>query len=543
MTGSPPLTRLAIVPALVFLCEVPVSHPAHGGSTAESTAARQDADAARLGDLGYKQELRRSLGVLGNISMGFAVVSPVVALYAVSQVGTMIAGPAWVWALPIVLLGQCLVVNVYSELASQWPLAGGPYQWGRRLIGPAFGWMGGWVWQFAVMFGNTTVAYLAAPWVFALIGVAPSPGGMVATAVGILLGCSLVNAYGINALRWFVSMGIVAEAIASVLVGFSLLLFFRKHPFSLFTHTLGAEQLSGGSTFAAFVAVVAVAGWAFIGFDACVSTAEETKDAGRQVPRAMWWALLSVGTVVILNAMAVALSHPDPARIVAGEDIDPVTTAVTTSFGAWSDKPFVAVVLVGFLACAMASQGGAARGLYSLARDGAFPVSGQVRKVNARQAPIGGLIASTLVSSVALLLGMNATAIGSLIAFGTAATFVPFFLTSLAALIARLRVTWRPSGHIRQGRKGTVVNVLATLWTGFEVVNVCWPRAVMAPPGAPWYQIWAGVLGTGVVLGTGLLYLIVKRPHERIPDEQGKAAGTSADTSADGSPAWAAEPS
>jgi amino acid transporter len=40
---------------------------------------------------------------------------------------------------------------------------------------------------------------------------------------------------------------------------------------------------------------VTVAGRAFIGFDAYVSTAEEMKDAGRQVPRAMWWALLSVG--------------------------------------------------------------------------------------------------------------------------------------------------------------------------------------------------------------------------------------------------------
>jgi amino acid transporter len=104
-----------------------------------------------------------------------------------------------------------------------------------------------------------------------------------------MLLCALVNVYGITILRAFVSLGIAAEAVASVLVGLALLLFFREHPFSLFTHTLGAEQLSGGSTVKAFLAVVAVAGWAFIGFDACVSTAEETKDAGRQVPRAMWW--------------------------------------------------------------------------------------------------------------------------------------------------------------------------------------------------------------------------------------------------------------
>ncbi|MGP3982773.1 APC family permease [Streptomyces sp. KR80] len=492
-----------------------VNEPSPSGIAAETP---QDSDAARLRDLGYQQELRRSLSVLGNISMGFAVVSPVVALYAVAMVGTTIAGPAWIWALPLALLGQCLVVTVYSELTSQWPLAGGPYQWGRRLLSPSFGWLGGWVWQFSVMFGNTTVAYLAAPWVFALFGATPTPGAMVAVSVAVLLGCMLINAYGIKILSWFVSLGIAAEAIASVLVGFALLLFFREHGFALFTETLGAEALSGGSTTMAFLAALAVAGWAFIGFDACVSTAEETKDAGRQVPRAMWWALLSVGVVVILNAMAVALAHPDPESVVLGEDIDPVTTAVVHSFGSWSDKPFVAVVLVGFLACAMASQGGAARGLYSLARDGVFPFSRQVRKVNKRRAPIGGLIASTLVSSSALLLGLNATAIGSLIAFGTAATFLPFFLVSLAALIARLRGSWVPNGHVRLGRKGTFLNVLAVLWTGFEVVNVCWPRAILAPPGAPWYQVWAGLIGTGVVLATGLLYLVAKRPQDKLRD-------------------------
>ncbi len=445
--------------------------------------------------------------------MGFAVVSPVVGLYAVSQVGMSLAGGAWVWALPLCLLGQVLVVCVYSELASQWPLAGGAYQWSRRLAGPAFAWMTGWLWQFAIMFANTTVAYLASPWFFALFGLTPTPAQLVLVSAGFMLFCTLVNAYGINLLRWFVSLGIAAEALASVVVGLALLLFFREHGFALLTDTLDAPATAGVSTGAAFLAVLAVGGWAFIGFDACVSTAEETRDASRQVPRAMWWALLSVGTVVILNAVSVALAHPDPAAVVAGTDLDPVTTAVTTGFGDWSAKPFVVVVLVSFTACLMASQGGAARGLYSLARDGVFPFSAQVRKVNRHRAPIGGLVAATLVSCAALPLGLESTAIGSLITFGTAATFLPFFLLCLAALTARLRGTWRPAGQVSYGRAGTALNAAAVLWTGLEVVNICWPRTVLAPPGAPWYQVWAALLGVGLVLLSGAGYLLVRRPQ------------------------------
>ncbi|MBF9071252.1 APC family permease [Streptacidiphilus fuscans] len=480
----------------------------------EQDPVQQDSD--RLEALGYRQELRRSLNVLGNISMGFAVVSPVVGLYAAAQVGMSVAGTAWVWALPLCLLGQCLVVCVYSELASQWPLAGGAYQWSRRLASPAFAWLSGWMWQFAVMFGNTTVAYLASPWLFALFGAVPTPTEQVLASVGFMLFCTLVNAYGINFLRWFVSLGIAAEAVASVLVGLTLLLVFRQHGFSLLTNFLGAPKGLGVSNLDGFLAAVAVAGWAFIGFDACVSTAEETKDAARQVPKAMWWSLLSVGLVVILNAISVELAHPDPAEVVAGKDLDPVTTAVTHAFGGWADKPFVLVVLVSFTACLMASQGGAARGLYSLARDDVFPFAKHVRRVNRHKAPIGGLVAATVISCAALPLGLSTSAMGSLITFGSAATFVPFFLLTVVALVARVRRTWAPSGVVRYGRLGTPLNALAVLWTGFEVVNICWPRAILAPVGAPWYQVWAALLGVGVVCAAGLAYLAVRKPHLRM---------------------------
>ncbi len=477
-------------------------------------------DADRLAALGYRQELRRSLSVLGNISLGFAVVSPVVGLYAAVQVGMGVAGGAWVWALPLCLLGQCLVVAVYAELASQWPLAGGAYQWSKRLTGPAVAWLSGWMWQFAVMFGNTTVAYLASPWLFALAGATPTPTEQVLVSVGFILLCTLVNAYGINSLRRFVGLGIAAEVVASVLVGLALLLFFRRHGLGLFTDFLDAPAGLGISDTGALLAAVAVAGWAFIGFDACVSTAEETKDAARQVPRAMWWSLLGVGLVVVLNAVAVGLAHPDPADVVHGKDLDPVTTAVTHAFGGWADKPFVLVVLISFTACLMASQGGAARGLYSLARDDVFPFSRHVRKVNRHRAPIGGLVAASVISCAALPLGLSTSAIGSLITFGSAATFVPFFLLTLVALTARLRGTWKPSGAFGLGRLGTPLNVLAVLWTGFELVNICWPRAVLAPAGAPWYQIWAAPLGVGVVTLTGLAYLLARRPDRRMGSAQ-----------------------
>src|SRR5262245_37822354 len=104
-----------------------------------------DHDAEELEELGYHQELRRGLGVLGNIAVGCATISPVVGLYAVVLVGILVAGPIWVWALPVALAGNLLLVSVYSELSSQFPSSGGAYQWTRRLVGPAYAWTTGWL--------------------------------------------------------------------------------------------------------------------------------------------------------------------------------------------------------------------------------------------------------------------------------------------------------------------------------------------------------------------------------------------------------------
>ncbi|MGM9443543.1 hypothetical protein ACTAF0_25255 [Streptomyces murinus] len=63
--------------------------------------------------------------------------------------------------------------------------------------------------------------------------------------------------------------------------------------------------------------------------------------------------------------------------------------------------------------------------------------------------------------------------------------FVSLFLLTLVALTARRRRTWKPAGSVGYGRLGTPLNPLAVLWTGFELVNSCRPRNILAPAGAP----------------------------------------------------------
>jgi amino acid transporter len=209
---------------------------------------------------------------------------------------------------------------------------------------------------------------------------------------------------------------------------------------------------------------------------------------------------------VILNAVAAGLAHPDPALIASGDDLDPIATAVVSSFGSWSAKPFAAVVLVAFLACGMAAQSLTARTMYSIARDGVLPGSRYLRRVDSRSVPVVATAVTGVIAALGLLLGLHSAAVGTLIAFGTAAIYVSFLLTAVAALVARLRGTWG------SGRARLAINVAAVAWLAFETVNIAWPRESIAPPNAPVYQVWAAPMLLAAITAIGLAYLLLARP-------------------------------
>jgi hypothetical protein len=64
---------------------------------------------------------------------------------------------------------------------------------------------------------------------------------------------------------------------------------------------------------------------------------------------------------------------------------------------------------------------------------------------------------------------------------------------------------------------------LAVAWLAFETVNIAWPRASLAPAGAPFYQIWAAPLVLALIGVSGLVYLLVARPHEKLEQSAPRA--------------------
>lgn len=388
---------------------------------------------------GYRQELERGLSLWSSFSVGFATISPVVGIYSVMSLGAMSMGPSWVWVVPLCLLLQFGVALVYAELSSQFPLAGGCYQWVRRLVGDRLAWFTGFLYLASALASLTTVAYLGGFWLGLLAtGAPPSANGQVLCGALLLALGLAVNLLGINPLKYFVNAGIVAEAIASIGIGVLLLLFFRNHPLDLLFSGPGGTGDADGAYLDGVLTALAVGGWAFLGFDACSQISEETTDARVSTPRAILRSMLVVGFTVTLTAFAVTLSYQDIGAVVSGQVVDPVTPAVVDAFGAWAERPFVAVVLIAFVACVVSVQTYIGRAIFGMARDAILPGSALLRRVDRRKVPMAAMVCSTLLASLGLALGLNATAVGTLIAFGSGGFFVVFLIVAACALWARL---------------------------------------------------------------------------------------------------------
>src|SRR5437588_13039114 len=110
-----------------------------------ASGSQEAADAHDLGGFGYKQELRRVLGVYSSFAVAFSYISPSTGIFTLfAPIGLAIAGPFFFWSWPLVALGQFIIALNFAEVSSHFPVAGSVYQWTKYLSNRASSWMTGW---------------------------------------------------------------------------------------------------------------------------------------------------------------------------------------------------------------------------------------------------------------------------------------------------------------------------------------------------------------------------------------------------------------
>lgn len=481
--------------------------------TSLTTNELHNEDDAHLASLGYKSDFKRDMSLWGNFSLGFTYLSPVVGIYSLFAFALASGGPPMIWAIVIAGGGQLLVALVFGEVVAQFPVSGGVYPWARRLWGRKWAWMTGWVYMIALIVTIASVTYGAGPFVAMLLGIKPSTNVTIVCALVLIGIVTLINLGGTKLLAKIAFFGFTAELCGAIAVGGWLLLTERHHGLGVLFDSVGTK--GSGSYLPAFFAAALIGLYLFYGFEACGDVAEEVKNPGVQIPKAMRMTIYIGGVASMLITLALILAVPDFGAVISGADPDPVSTVFRDAFGAIGFKVVMFVVLISFFSCALSLQAAASRLVYSYARDDMMPGSNLFKKFSPHRhvPPFALILAATVPALIIIGSKISENALTKIISFAALGIYLAFMMVVLAALRARLR-GWKPSGKFTLGKWGLAVNIAAITYQVLAAVNMAWPRT----PDVAWYDNWIVLLSATIVLGIGLAYMITGKPYTRRAD-------------------------
>jgi urea carboxylase system permease len=508
-------------------------------AAAAEPQAQDTADARDLAGFGYRQELKRILGVYSSFAVAFSYISPSTGIFTLYALGLGLAGGFFFWSWPIVILGQFLVALNFAEVSSHFPVAGSVYQWSKYLANRHYSWFNGWIYLFAGILTVTavdlTVPIVLVPFLNGL-GLNIPSGFWTPIVVGllVLLSTTLLNIYGVRLVAIVNNTGVVFEILGMVVFALILLVFFHHQSPSILTDTryLGSGF---GNASGVFLAAMFMSLFVVYGFDTASTLAEETKNPRKEAPKAVLASLTGafiIGTVFLLATILAIPGNADKfiTGTAAGTKVPPVDI-ITGNFGAGSfgAELYLFIVFAAVYVCCLAIQTSTIRLAFGMARDGKLPLGRIYNGVSpSLHTPIGTCIVIGLLSAIPIFYaGAGTVAIAA-----TCMIYLSYFMGNLAILVARSK-GWPKSGApFKLGSWGTIVNVLALLWGGGMLVNFLWPR-----PGTiinPSVKELAGLSGVpligdvpiveaaiGAVLIVGVIYYLVaqvNKPARPLPE-------------------------
>jgi amino acid transporter len=514
-------------------------------STPEVPAVFQDED-ARLQSLGYKPQLNRVLGLFANFSVAFTYLSPMVGIYSLFALGLGTGGPAYLWLMVIPVIGMLFVALVFGELASHYPVAGALYQYSKFSVGPGYGWFVGWFYGIALLVTVAAVDTGVVGYVTSLsnnwfsTSLDPTNHATILVITLVLLGIqTALNITGAKVMGRVAQFGVYVEIIGTLGIAIILAISGFHHGLSFLFSSQGVTQVGtnplgldfGGHwlTGAALIAVLAHV-YIFYGFESAGDIAEETKDAGRQVPRAMRLALIWGGIASFILVASLLLAIPAGPDGVANS-VKGGVPFILSELPSWLQDSLLLLIIFAFFSCGTSVQGAGSRLAFSYARDGAIPGAGWISRVNARfKTPVNALLAGAGVTILFILLVFpspshdvkigfitypaNVNALVSLVSFGVSGIYLSFLLTVIGSMIARSR-GWIPEGRFRLGRWAWAVSIAGAVYLALMLINVVAPTGLTSPR-AYFNLDWITLVVMFVIAVVGAVYFFSVRPDRGV---------------------------
>jgi len=489
--------------------------------------SRDEQDLARFG---YKQELKRSLGVFSSFAVAFAYISPSTGIFALFFLGLTTVGGVFIWSWPIVAIGQLFVALGFAELSSHYPVAGSVFQWTKYLAGKSYSWFTGWIYLFA---GILTVASVCATLPYALIPAFNNMGWNLTTstnnlrwiAIITLVLITVMNIFGVRLVAIVNNTGVLFEILAMVVFAFVVALFHHHQSAGVIFHTGGTSLTTGTFLIAMFMSLYVI-----YGFDTASTLAEETKNPRSEAPKAVIASVIGAFVVGAVFLYAMLLGIPDMKTAI--KDGWGPAQIIDANFGNAFSTIFLLTVTAAIFVCCLAILTATIRLCFGMARDDTLPGSRYLSKVNTDlHTPVWSCIVIGLLAGIPFI---QFTGVAIIAIAATGMIYLSYMIGNLALFRARLRGWPRMKAPFSLGRWGVPLNILALLYGGGMLVNIAWPRAATNPrpspeaPGLNFHWHWLNrqpvlwsTLCVIVIVGA-VYYLLVQRTkpaHLQVPEE------------------------
>ncbi|WSI35824.1 APC family permease [Streptomyces sp. NBC_01341] len=502
-----------------------------------------------LAELGYKPELKRTLGNFHTFAAGISYISILTGTFQLFYFGVSFGGPAYWWSWPMVFVGQLMVALCFCELAARYPVAGSIYNWAKSMGGPHIGWLGGWMMMTATMVSLSAVALayqITLPQIdgwFQFVGDGSGKNDAAKNAVllgtVLILFSTLINAFGVKLMARINSAGVFIELIAAVALIIFLAAHITRGPSSVLTDTYGLGEGRTLGYFGAFLTASLASAYVMYGFDTASSLGEESHHPSRNAPRAILRALIAsflIGGLILLFAL---LAVPD----LAAKELSTggLQYVVLQTLGSTIGEIFLWCVVVAITVCVLAVQAAGIRLMFAMARDNNLPAGSVLARVSPRfRTPVVPAVVIGVVGVVILVININQPQIFSVItSIAVIMIYVAYLLVTAPMLVRRLKGHWScAEGNFTLGRFGLPVNLLAVLWGAGMALNLAWPRAEVYNATGPqhWYLRWGAFVFVGIVgLGGFAYYWFVQRhrtgvleSHRSVTNDPAESAPPSA---------------
>ena len=439
------------------------------------------------------------------------------------------AGPAISLAFVMAAIACALAALCYAEFASTVPVAGSAYTFGYATFGEFLAWILGWdlILEFAV-----GAAVVAKGWSSYLGSVFGFGGGTIDLgwlkvdwgAVVIIAVVSTLLVMGTKLSSRF-SAVITAIKVAVVLlvivVGFFYVKASNYTPFvppsesgsssdvskidsSLFSLITGG----GGSAYGWYgvLAAASIVFFAFIGFDVVATTAEETKNPRKDVPRGILGSLVIVTVLYVLVTIVVTgmVSYKDLATAAGSGEPKNLATAFAINGVTWAEKTIAIGALAGLTTVVMVLMLGQSRVLFAMSRDGLLP------RGLAKTSPRFGTPARlTIIIGVVVAIVAGFFPIDRLEEMVNVGTLFAFIVVAAGVLALRKKRPDLERGFTVPG--GPIIPILAIiacLWLMLNLTALTWVRFV----------VWM-VIGVAVYFLYGMRHSMVgKRERGEVTD-------------------------